>query len=90
MVDKDKWMVATDQIAYLKFNTGQVAEAPCSPAATEPCMINSIGISDNLWGYAYESFHNYKGYIKIFDRIRGNAQKIYGPYDFDGREGELW
>lgn len=88
MVDKDKWMVATDQIAYLKFNANQVIEAPCSPAATEPCMINSIGISDNLWGYAYESFHNYKGYIKIFDRIRGNAQKIYGPYDFDGREGE--
>lgn len=86
MENKDKWLATTDQIAFVKFNSTQVTESACSPSVNEPCMIQDMGISENLWGYAYESFHTYKGYIKVFDRNRGNAEKIYGPYDFDGRE----
>ncbi len=88
MVTKDKWLATTDQIAFVKFDSAKVIEVPCSASKDAPCMINSSGASANAWGYAYQDYKNYKGYIRIYDKYHGVNNKTYGPYDFDASEGD--
>jgi hypothetical protein len=88
LVNKDKWLATTDQLAFIKFDNYKILESACSASADDSCLIHSSGISDNIWGYAYQNYRERAGYIKIYDKYhRHIMSKTYGPYDFDAADG---
>lgn len=79
LTNQGKWLAVTDQIAWVKFSAGAPKEIACSPSASQPCVITSIGLSPSFWAYAFYSYHDYNGYIIVSDNSPAGYKKL-GPF----------